>query len=90
MFPIGYQPPPQSVMPNLASALSQMSLSQHQSQPQSALDRRDSFSSKAQMNYGPPHGIPPPQSPYFVMTPPNGLHFEEDFTLQITSQKFFC
>lgn len=74
IFPIGYQPPPpNSMIPNLAGALSQLSISQQQP----ALDRHDSFStSNAQLNhnYG-PHGVPPQQSSYFVMTPPNGILF---------------
>lgn len=71
IYPIGYQPPQSnSMIQNLAGALSQLSISQQQ-QPSS--DRRDSFSnSNTQLNhnYG-SHAVPPQQSSYFVMTPPN-------------------
>jgi hypothetical protein len=68
MYPIGYQPP--QMIPNLASALSQMSIGQQQS----SNNRRDSFnsSSNAGMNINYPHPGPQQSQPYYVMTPPGG------------------
>lgn len=69
IFPIGYQPPvSNSILPNLTNALSQLSIAQQQS----TLDRRESFNnSNSQLNHN-YNAVPPQQSSYFVMTPPNG------------------
>uniref|UniRef100_A0A915D9T9 PUM-HD domain-containing protein n=1 Tax=Ditylenchus dipsaci TaxID=166011 RepID=A0A915D9T9_9BILA len=66
IFPIGYQPP--QMIPNLASALSQMSINQSSNN-----NRRDSFSSSNPMNF--PHPVPQQSQQYYVMTPPGASGF---------------
>ncbi|KAI1724370.1 pumilio-family RNA binding repeat domain-containing protein [Ditylenchus destructor] len=72
IFPVGYQQPPQMI-PNLASALSQMSIGQNTN-----TNRRDSFSSSNALSGAMPsfpHQVPQQSQQYYVMTPPGASGF---------------